>query len=305
VTLSGRERLLYSEAGLVRLRDVSRDGRVLVDHQDFRQRTFFRGEADLADRELSCLEASWLTALSRDGSLVVITESGVEAPSPFLVYLRATTGAAPTKLGTALGVGFSPDERFVVGIHQRPPAVVLYPVAGGPAKTIPLSGIVLSGAGLLPDGRTVWLCGNEPSRAARTWLTDLSGSRPRPITPEGTESWATPDGRYFVRWSDGRMWLDPTGGGEPREVRGLREGEEIAAWGPDERDFFVHRYYGTPTSVFRVDAETGSRKLVREVALADSVGVFASNLRMTPDGKAYAYHFDQVLSQLHVIEGLE
>lgn len=90
-------------------RAVTLSGRVLVDHQDFRVRTFFRGEADVTDRELSFLDASWLTALSRDGSLVVFVESTVDAPSPFLTYLRAASGA-----------GLLPDGHTVWRVGPRP-----------------------------------------------------------------------------------------------------------------------------------------------------------------------------------------
>jgi hypothetical protein len=135
-------------------------------------------------------------------------------------------------------------------------------------------------------------------------LTDLAGTKPRPVTPEGTSSHATPDGKFFVRWSGDRAWLDPVAGGEPREVKGLLEGEAIAGWGPEERHVFAYRTSEIPAKVFRVDTATGSRELVREVAPSDSGGVFGLFLRMTPDGKACVYNVPQWLSQLHVIEGL-
>ncbi|KAA0254105.1 MAG: serine/threonine-protein kinase [Acidobacteria bacterium] len=82
VTLSGRERPLLGETGPLRILDVGRDGRVLVDRLDVRNRAFFRGEAGSPERDLSCLDYSETVALSRDGKLAIVLESGGERSGP-------------------------------------------------------------------------------------------------------------------------------------------------------------------------------------------------------------------------------
>jgi hypothetical protein len=57
--------------------------------------------------------------------------------------------------------------------------------------------------------------------------------------------------------------------------------------------------------VYRLDVATGRRQLVVTLAPSDTAGVTAViNVRMTPDGKTYAYSFDRELSDLFQVEGV-
>jgi hypothetical protein len=56
--------------------------------------------------------------------------------------------------------------------------------------------------------------------------------------------------------------------------------------------------------VFRLDLGTGKRELVTTLAPSDFAGVTAIiNVRMTADGKFYAYSFSRELSDLFLVEG--
>jgi hypothetical protein len=56
----------------------------------------------------------------------------------------------------------------------------------------------------------------------------------------------------------------------------------------------------------RLEYETGKRELVREIAPTDRAGVVSSfGIKVTPDGKAYAYSTTQMLHELHLVEGLK
>jgi hypothetical protein len=318
VTLRGRQRLVLRESVPIRLLDVAKDGRVLVAHEQRRSRCFFRGEKDTIDRELSWLDGSQIQSLSRDGALVVINEQGEGAGADlYQVYLRETTGAPPMKLGPGLGTGFSADERFVIGSVYDPPGIVLYPIGPGQPRTIPIAGLTLWEVwGLFPDGRTVVVTGNEPSHGVRIWLTDLAGSKPRPITPEGVNVVRplpiTPDGRSVLGVSGGlgvgggRILAYPVAGGEPRPLKGLLDGEMIAGWCADGQSFFAFRPNEIPMKMHRVDGKTGERKLVREIMPTDRAGrLIAFWSYATPDGKDYAYSTNIFLSELHLIEGLK
>ena len=55
-----------------------------------------------------------------------------------------------------------------------------------------------------------------------------------------------------------------------------------------------------------MDIQTGSRKLWKELMPEDSAGFVAvTHACVTPDGKAYAYDYYSVLSDLYVVEGLK
>jgi hypothetical protein len=57
--------------------------------------------------------------------------------------------------------------------------------------------------------------------------------------------------------------------------------------------------------VYRLDVATGKRELMMTLAPTDSSGVTAIvNVRITPDGKSYAYSFDRELSDLFLVENV-
>ena len=61
-----------------------------------------------------------------------------------------------------------------------------------------------------------------------------------------------------------------------------------------------------PARVFSLDVETGQRTPVIELDSHDSAGVYGvENVAMTPDGRAFAYHYQQFLSDLYVVGGLQ
>jgi hypothetical protein len=61
-----------------------------------------------------------------------------------------------------------------------------------------------------------------------------------------------------------------------------------------------------PGKVYLLDVATGKKELWKEFLPADSAGVsvIGGGIRATPDGKAYAYSFQRVLSELFVVEGV-
>ena len=60
-----------------------------------------------------------------------------------------------------------------------------------------------------------------------------------------------------------------------------------------------------PVRVERVDPGNGRRTLLHELKPADMAGVwvFAAGLQVTPDGRGYAYGFQQYLHNLYLADG--
>ena len=56
ITLGGKQRDVYRAPGMLRLHDVTRDGRVLFSRESWRTATLFRGPHDAKDRDLSWLD---------------------------------------------------------------------------------------------------------------------------------------------------------------------------------------------------------------------------------------------------------
>jgi Tol biopolymer transport system component len=313
VTIRGRQRLLFRQSVPIRLLDVARNGRVLVTNELSWARSFFRGEAYSVDRELSLFDWSLLGGLSRDGRRVLLNEqNGVDAAEGGAVYLRETSGGPPMKVGTGMG-WLSPDERFVVASSTsgKPPGITIYPVGAGQPKIIPLAGFDVGMASLLPDGHSIVFYGKEATQGGRIWLTNLEGSTPRPITPEGGRlpAWRPipPDGRYVLGGPLlGKLLLYPVAGGEPLPVVGLLDGEDIAGWCADGRSFFAYRRFQIPWKVYRVNRETGTREFAREVIPMERAGrPLQFYMFLTPDGRNCAYTQILLFSELYAIDGVK
>jgi hypothetical protein len=58
-------------------------------------------------------------------------------------------------------------------------------------------------------------------------------------------------------------------------------------------------------AVHRLELATGRKKLLWELAAHDPAGAFRPYVRVTPDGKWYAYTFQRDLSDLYLVDGLK
>ena len=155
----------------------------------------------------------------------------------------------------------------------------------------------------------MYFWGSEPSRGERVWVTDVGGSKPKPVSPEGVRGFPpyfTADGRYGVARLNGATVLYPLAGGEPRTLNGVHEDEWIAAFAPDGQSAFVYQYKVVPLRIFRVDLRSGVRAPFREFAFADraGLGLGTSYVMMTPDGRNAVYGYHRLLSTLYLVEGL-
>jgi hypothetical protein len=325
VSLKGRRRLLGRIAGAASLFDVSRDGRMLIEHSVTRFGVRGRAPGETAERELTIFDHTALIDLSLDGRVALLSEWGSAAVSASATYLRATNAADPVRLGKGDPLSLSPDGRWFaerIGPRFQSPEswqgtrLRLVPTGAGEARELPFPDHIIHWAGWLPDGQRLILTARERISTLKVFVSGLDGSGLRAITPDGvfpraaaTDGWMTPasDGRRVaVEAPNGAVTLYPVDGPDPpREVPGLGAGFHAIRFSDDGRRLFVTPHQGTPTRVFRVDLATGQRTLVHELMLPDPDGVttFASGL-VTPDGRAYAYGYRQVLGNLYLAQGL-
>ena len=308
VTLGERERVVLAAPMQLLPHDVAPDGRVLASTVEYRTRVFYRGEAASAERELSAQGNSAVGAISPDGAWVALSDDSVNGS--IQSYLRSTSGAPPVSLGPGFPIEFAPDGRslLVVQLQGEVPVVVLHPVGPGQSTSIKLERFEVTTtdrvAGFLPDGKSIWFSGNQPSRPPRIWEVVVSRGKPRPVTPEGVSGRVTDDGGSVVFSRDGKWWIQPIAGGEARPVEGLLEGERVAAWTADGKPLFVWRPKQCPAKIYRLDSRTGKREFFREIGPADPSGVQNIALLISPDGKACTYGVNQWLSELYLIDGL-
>ncbi len=311
VTLDGKERVIWREAGAVTLRDVSPDGRVILGRQSAGREIFGAGPGAPGELELSWLDWSYPIDLSDDGKTLLFEEEGEGAGESYAIYVRGTDGSAAVRLGDGRALSLAPDAKSVLGLVGN--QLQLLPIGAGMSRTFSLGSLTCQVASFLPDGRRLLIVANAPGRASRLYVMDATGGEPRPITPEGVSlllanstRHVSPDGRWVAAiGADGRARLYPIDGGEPREIPWLTSGELVIRWTPDGRSLYVYKP-AVRTRVEMVDLATGRRTLWRDLAPADPAGVnVISSVLITPDGKSYVYSYSRLIEDLYLADGLK
>lgn len=307
VVPGGRERLVARFIGPMTLWDIARSGQVLLARNQLQVGIRGRGSPLENERELAWFDASWPADVSPDGRTLLFQEEGAFGGPHYAVCLRGMDGSPPVKLGEGLAATLSPNGRWALAIHFGPPQrLLLYPTGAGDSTSLARGPIEkYYEARWLPDGKSVIFAASEAGRLRRTYVQDLGGGAPRPITPEGIAgALVSPDGRAVAAVSmDQHLFVCPIGGGDARLVARLLPGESPAQWAPDGRSLYVGGH-GTSMRVDRVDLSTGRRMSWKTFSVPDPAGVSVYGLVMTPDGRSYAYGYVRILGDLYLIDGL-
>jgi eukaryotic-like serine/threonine-protein kinase len=317
-SLKGKERTVLGLPGMVRLHDISHDGRILLSRESWRSGLQFRGPADSKERDLSWLDYAQLRDLSADGTQIAFDDWGSAAGAVGLAYLRKSDGSPAVKLGAWSAPVLSPDgtrvlvsEASVVGQGIY---LALLPTGVGETQTLKSTGLQQVGPkGFMPDGKSIYFSADD-GHGWRMYIQDLVGGMPRTITAviSGRSSHfetqlASPDGKFiFVPDINKKGSLYPIDGGEPKIVPGWLPEDFWISWSADGHSAYVYHDEKTSAPVYRLDLATGKRELVTTLAPSDPAGVTAVlNVRMTPDGKTYAYSYDLELSDLFIVENVQ
>jgi Tol biopolymer transport system component len=307
VNLSGKVREVATFLGPAVIHDVSRDGRTLLSRITWRREIVGLGPGESRERNLTWLDWSFPQALSSDGRTILFEEQN--RPS-YLSYLRKTDGSPAVLLGSYASCDLSPDGKWALVEDQQGRQLTILPTGAGQSRDLPSGGLTYQAAVFFPDGRRILSNGSEPGRRTRLWVQDVSGGKPRPITPEGVQmprgAVLSPDGRTVAAIGpDGRPMLYPTEPGEPRHVPGLQNGETPIRWTGDGRAIWIYRPNEVPAKIYRLDVTTGERSLWKELTPPDPAGVLLIGpIVMTPDGKSYVYSYRRTLDELFLVEGL-
>jgi Tol biopolymer transport system component len=158
----------------------------------------------------------------------------------------------------------------------------------------------------LPNGEKLLFTGNEPNRPMRSYLQDIRGGVPLPVTPEGMPAMhVSPDGKYVAAVVAGKLNLLPIADA-PAKVIDVETGESVIRWSADGRYVFLRQNEGlTAMKINRLDLTTKREEPWKELKLADPVGVQIGGVVMTPDGNAYAYSFQRDICTLYLADALK
>jgi len=306
VERSGRERAVTGSAGPLRVFDIaSSGGALLVANDD--QRTGIRALPPGAreERDLSWLDGSWIRDISADGRTLLFDEEGPGGGPTARVYTRTIDGAPAVDLGAGHAVAISPDGMWVLARQRftNPPRFILLRTGAGEPKPVRTGTIeTTERADWLPDRHRFLFIGKERGRPLRTYVYDIDTDRVAPVTPEGvTGSVATADGASVIAHRrGGAWWLYPLDGSAPRPMPSIAAGEMPQRFTTDAL------LTSTETAIRRVDLSNGAATIVRSLGTTKPPGcIYVSPPRVSADGRAYAYTYWTMSSQLYVVDGAQ
>ncbi|MGA2643387.1 MAG: protein kinase [Candidatus Sulfotelmatobacter sp.] len=305
---SGKERLIYRAPGGLTIHDISRNGLVLLTADKARMSLSALAPGETRERSLSWFDWSLITDMSADGKTMVFSETGEASGANYSIFLRNTDGSPAVRLGDG-GFGYlSPDGQWVVSLVGSPAKLILLPTGVGESRQLTDDKFNHFAPAWLPDGKSIVFSSAEPGHGARTYLLDIQGGTPRALTPEGTSgSRVTPDGKYILARDQKRQtWLYPIAEGDPQKLNlNLNPDEFSVGLSPDGKGLLVASP-GPSLKIVRVDLATGQRQPWKEISPADPAGVQSIvSIRLSADGKSYAYSTLRVLSDLYVVSGLK
>ena len=311
VDLKGKERLLAREPGTLTLQDVARDGRVLLTRDVPRVGMVGLAPGATKERDLSWLDWSAPRDLSADGSTLLFTESGEAGGDNYAAYMRKTDGTPAIRLGDGGAFALSPDLKWAIGGLPRPPVqYYLLPTGAGEQRPLTNDRINHGEARWFPDGKRIVFSGDEPGHGVRLYVQDIAGGEARAISPEGVGSSLfsiSPDGKLISDVGpDGKGYLYPADGGDPRPIPGLEPDEVPISWTADGRSLFIYRLGEIPAKVYRLDLATGHKQLWKQLLPPDISGVTEiTGIHITPDGRSYVYEYARTLSDLYLVNDVK
>ena len=177
---------------------------------------------------------------------------------------------------------------------MHPPRLVLVPTGAGQPRVVPIGNIEPADrVAFTPDGRNLVIVGNAPGHPQRTYLCNLTTGQIRPLTPEGVTG----------MWNDGvsviaRRKFYPFSGGPPKPIPSLQPDERIARF--DGKSVWTN----TDKAIFRIDLATGRRETITDYgSRTPQQALFSGVPVLAADGRAYAYTYVTVTSDLYLVEG--
>ncbi len=313
--LSGKTHTPLAVPGRLQLEDIAADGQLLVDQGLVRRGMIVSSNHGEIVRDLSWLDFGYLRSVSDDGKTILFEEEG-NTNQGYTVFVRDVDGSPAVALGEGYGLALSPDKHWALGQKLKEPTdeIWLLPVGPGePRRISPPNLQPLIAASFLSDGKRIVYIAREAKHPPRTWLQDLSGGSPQPITPEGVFGWVvSPDNKWLLingRRQSAAGLQEPglisMAGGDPKAIVGLRPQEVILGWTNDEQVYVGTA--NTSRAAFHIDKLnpfTGARTASRDLYGIPYSGIAPDAPMITPDGATFAFDYRLRLSDLYVVSGV-
>jgi len=308
-----KQRVIYTAPGRLLLHDIALNGRVLLAQEAPRVGAVALAPGSPAERDLSWLDGSFSSDISRDGKQLLISEQGEGAGASYAVYLRPTDGGPAARIAEGFASSFSPDGSSILQTKgTQGLQVTIVPTGAGSEKALPPppGGGTILWPMWFNDGRRIYF--TYTTKTPRLWGEEIASGKSWPISPEGYGAALgprpiSPDDRFIAAIGpDGKLALVPTAGGASQPVGAGVPGESPLGFSSDGKTLFTTVYGEMPPRIYRIDLATKSRTLWRETHPPDSAGIeFATVVGITPDGGSYCYTYMALPGNLFLADGLK
>ncbi|HEX6941948.1 MAG TPA: protein kinase [Gemmatimonadaceae bacterium] len=304
-TPGSKSQKVLPSPGRLTMYDV-RGGKWLVTRDDVDWLVVAKPPGSSNVRDVSWLDGSLQPVMSADGEMIAFSDQGTLSGPLYGVMVRKFDGSAAVRVGDGTARSISPDKRWILGdIPTSPRQYRLYPTGAGTFRPVAWPKLAnVTAVGFLPDGKSLYLCGNEPGRAIRCYRSALEGGEVTPVTPDSIAGFPSPDFSVVAAGRENKWWLYPLNGGARREIPGLTRGP--LRWSPDGKALWVFRDGAArQRAVDRVDVVTGRRTPLFTIDELQGVATpFIASLSVADDGKSYAYFTSTYSSLLFSVEGI-
>ncbi|MGH9494147.1 MAG: protein kinase domain-containing protein [Candidatus Sulfotelmatobacter sp.] len=311
VDVSGQLRTLLALPVAMTLEDVDTDGRVLVSLNSRRLNMGYTDFSRKEDLDISWHDWSSPRDISPDGRSILFEDSSEAAGRGYAVAIRQTGGEPPTTLGEGSAGGLSPDGKWAISVSTTHASqITLLPVGEGQSRTINVSSLehINNGwARFFPDGQRVAIIGNEAGHPRRCYAVNISNGAAKAVTPDDFLCGPlSPDGRSLVGSKPNQsLTIYSIDGGSPRPIPNLKSDFIAVQWSSDGSSLYGYHWGEFPSEVYKVEIATGKETPVHELTPSAPAGVvLVAPVVVSPDGKRFAYSYNQTLSSLQLITGV-
>jgi hypothetical protein len=286
--------------------DVSADGRLLLTRSDLRFSLRGRIPGEPAEREFPWLDYSLFPWVSRDGRFLAFEEVSQSAGADYQVALRNVAANTVVRLGPGTALGLSPNGAWAAAHVPSTQKIVFYPTGVGDPVPLDRGPIDLTRYAVewFSNSARVLYCGRQPSAAPRCYAQDIKGGSPAVVTPDDVTAAVLAGDDRTLLIHRGESFQVLTLGGTPVEAKGFTAGDQLLTWNVDGSGVVVADVSRLPARVDLVDPLSGHRRPLQELAPPDRSGVVGlMNIHWLPDGRGYAYSYQQQVDRLFIVSG--
>jgi len=309
--MQGNEKSFYPTPDPWGLHDCTRDGRMLASSMNTRLHIGFRTPAMQTEQTIFAVTNSRVIGLTPDAGFAVLMDlltDGVSRNSPIL--LMALPNGQPVQIAEGYHPQVAPDGRSVICLERRGSEtnILLTPIPSGLQRRYRLqSGPRYHSVEFLGTADRYLLHLADDTGALHSHIIDPRTDQLSPVAGERYVTLIAPNGSCGVIPGGSELRVVSLESETVQNVCSLANGWVPIRWSVRGNEIFVFepgKDYALG-SILRVNVHTGEQTEWLVLHPADSAGAyFLPWLDITPDGRSYAYTYQQDLCDLYLIDGL-